>query len=355
MPLYRHKSYRRRRRIPKWGWGALGLVVVVALLIGLGAYSKHIYEQNLLAVSDSQKSQVVEIKSGSSVKEIAAQLEDDKLIRSAAAFEVYVRTKKVSAQLQAGSFAFSPSEDVATIVSVLTSGRTSNELVTIYPGKRIDQVRNELINFGFQPNDVDQALNNLSQYSDLPVMSYKPVDINSLEGLLWPDSWDKDAGSSASDIVRQSLDEMGKHLTPDVQAAFAAEGLTPYQGLTLTSVVSQEVNKPTDQAQAAQVFLSRLKSGGKLGSDVTALYGSITATGVPNLNYDSPYNTLIHPGLPPTPISTITASALTAVEHPAGTNWLYFVTGDDGTTYFSTTYQEHQAQTQKYCHKLCGQ
>jgi UPF0755 protein len=92
-----------------------------------------------------------------------------------------------------------------------------------------------------------------------------------------------------------------------------------------------------------------------LGSDVTARYGAISAGKAPSLSYDSPYNTLLHPGLPPTPISTISISALAAAAHPAPTNWLYFVTGDDGTTYFSTNLKDHQALTQKYCHKLCGE
>jgi UPF0755 protein len=147
---------------------------------------------------------------------------------------------------------------------------------------------------------------------------------------------------------------MGQHLTPEVQTEFASEGLSTYQGLILTSIVLQEVNKPTDQSQAAQVFLSRIKIGMMLGSDVTAYYGSIIAGQAPSLSYDSPYNTLIHTGLPPTPISTINASSLQAVTHPAATSWLYFVAGDDGTTYFSTNLQDQQANTAKYCHKLCS-
>jgi len=72
------------------------------------------------------------------------------------------------------------------------------------------------------------------------------------------------------------------------------------------------------------------------------------------LSYDSPYNTLIHAGLPPSPISTVSLSSLNAAAHPASTDWLYFVAGDDGTTYFSHTFAEHDALAQKYCHKLCG-
>jgi UPF0755 protein len=118
--------------------------------------------------------------------------------------------------------------------------------------------------------------------------------------------------------------------------------------------VIQEVNKPSDQAQAAQVFLYRLKHNSGLGSDVTTRYGAILAGRPPSLTYDSPYNTHIHQGLPPTPISTVSLSSLGAAAHPAGTNWQFFVTGDNGTTYFSTNLQDHQALTAKYCHKLCG-
>jgi UPF0755 protein len=122
----------------------------------------------------------------------------------------------------------------------------------------------------------------------------------------------------------------------------------------LASIITQEVNKPAEQAQAAQVFLTRIKMGVMLGSDPTAKYGSIIAGRSPSLTYDSPYNTALHTGLPPGPISTVTLSALNATTHPAATDWLYFVAGDDGTTYFSKTLDEHQALTDKYCHKLCG-
>jgi UPF0755 protein len=200
---------------------------------------------------------------------------------------------------------------------------------------------------------VDRALNP-DLYKDLPALAFKPTDVNTLEGLLWPDSYQKQPNTDPSVIVREALVAMGNHLTPDVQAGFAAEGLTPYQGVTLASIIIQEVNKPSDQTQAAQVFLSRLKTGIMLGSDVTARYGAIAAGKTPSLTYDSPYNTHLHAGLPPTPISTISANSLNAALHPAPTNWLFFVTGDDGNTYFSATEQEHEALTQKYCHKLCS-
>jgi UPF0755 protein len=332
-----------------------GLLLGLVLLIVAGAVVvRHIYFTDLSPVSTSEQTQIVTVDEGSSVKQIADQLQKQHLIRSAWAMELYVHSRELSDQLQAGTYAFSPSQGTTTIVNTMTKGKVATKLVTILPGRRIDQVRADLINDGFSPSSVDAALQP-SQYSDLPALADLPAGVDSLEGLLWPDSFEKDAETQPSVIIRESLVEMGQQLTPSLQAAFAAHGLTVYQALTLASIVEQEVGKPTDQTQVAQVFLSRLKANMMLGSDVTANYGAIEAGHAPSLTYDSPYNTLLHTGLPPTPISTVSTNALNAVANPASTNWLYFVAGDDGTTYYSTTLQQHNAQTQQYCHKLCSQ
>jgi len=349
-------GYSLRHR--KWGLPHTVAIIIIALIIGVGigaALGLSAYHDDIQAVSASQKAQVFTVNEGDSVGLIASNLQSDGLIQSSWAFQLYLHFKGLTDKVQAGTYSFAPDEDIGTIAGVLTNGRVSSQLVTILPGQRIDQLRSYLINLGFSPTEVDAALNNIAQYSDIPIMSILPTSTNTLEGLLWPDSWYKDADTVPSDIIRESLQEMGQHLTPTIDAALASENLTPYQGITLASVVIQEVNKPTDQAQAAQVFLSRLKLGMKLGSDVTARYGSIIAGQIPNLTYDSPYNTLLNTGLPPTPISTINQSSLNAVAHPAATNYLYFVTGDNGTTYFSNTYAEQQANTAQYCHKLCSQ
>jgi UPF0755 protein len=341
---------RRRRRIPLRVWGlCIGLAIVLVVSV---VFVRKVYYVQLKPVNDNQQTQIFTVQEGSSVKQIADQLQDQHLIRSAWALDLYVHSQEMNEGLQAGTYAFSPSEGTIAIVQTMTRGKVATKLVTILPGVRIDQVRADLINDGFSPSSVDAALSP-AQYEGLPALAFMPAGVNTLEGLLWPDSFEKDSSTQPSVIVRESLIEMGQHLTPQLQAAFASEGLTVYQGLTLASIVDQEVNKPSDQAQVAQIFMSRLKSGMPLGSDVTANYGAIEAGQPASLTYDSPYNTLIHTGLPPTPISTVSTDSLNAAAHPAGTDWLYFVTGDNGVTYYSTTLQEHEAQTQAYCHKLC--
>jgi UPF0755 protein len=148
---------------------------------------------------------------------------------------------------------------------------------------------------------------------------------------------------------------MQQQLTPKLKSAFAAEGLTVYQGITLASIVEQEVANQSDRDQVAQVFLTRLRIGMMLESNVTADYGATLAGAKPSSTFPSVYNTYLHPGLPPTPISNVDISSLDAVAYPANTDWLYFVAGDNGTTYFSTTYAQQEANVAQYCKQLCGQ
>ena len=328
----------------------LALIVLILLALGTGAYLlKNYYYNNLKPVSSSQKSQLVTISTGSSLSVIAKLLKDDGLIRNQLVFEEYVSKINERTQLQAGTYDFSPSQDVPSIVKILTSGRVATSLVKILPGRRIDQIKADLINAGFSPTAVDNSLDP-SLYQDLPVMAYKPAGAN-LEGLLYPDSFQRNSDTDPSVIVRDSLTEMGKHLTPALKTAYANENLSVYQAITLSSIVEKEVSSASDRTQVAQVFLSRLKAGMKLESNVTANYGAILAGKSPSpaaVNIDSPYNTYLHNGLPPGPLCTIDDTALDAVASPANTNYLYFVTGKDGVTRFSQTIDGQNANIQQY-------
>lgn len=349
---YRFNSRKRHFGLPNRIWLIL-FILITAIVLGT-FWARHLYNLDLQPVSKSQITTVITIEKGSSVKQIAAKLQASHLIKSSWAFELYVHSHQATSQLLAGTYALAPNQSLQDIVTIISKGLVTTNLVTVLPGVTINKVRADFINSGFSPPSVDNALNP-DLYSSMPVMAFKPTGVNTLEGLLWPDSFEKDPTTDPSVIIKESLNEMSSHLTPDVQSAFASVGLNVYQGLTLSSIIIKEVNKPNDQSQVAQVFLSRLKSGMVLGSDVTAIYGSTLAGQAPKLSYDTPYNTLINHGLPPTPISTINSSSLYAASHPANTNWLYFVSGDDGNTYFSVTANDHQNQVNQYCHKLCSQ
>ncbi len=346
-------KYNIRSQYRRW---PMLLVVFVAGLILLAAIAmiaiRHVYHENLKPVSNVQTVHLVTVPTGASANQIASILKKEGLIRSDWAFKWYVSSKEVREKLQAGTYALRPSQGVAEIVSILYQGKVATNKVTILPGKRIDQIRQAFINAGFSQPDVDHALNP-ELYKDHPALVDKPASAN-LEGYLYPETFQKDSTTKPEDIVRQSLDQMQKRLTPDLRAAFASHGLSVYQAITLASIVEQEVSKPQDRAQAAQVFLLRLHQNMPFGSDVTAFYGAILADQPPSVSYDSPYNTRLHSGWPPGPISNVSEGSLQAVAHPADTDWLYFVAGDDGNTYFSHTIEEHQALINEHCKKLCS-
>ncbi len=329
-----------------------GLVLLI-ILAGAAYAVRRTYNENLKPVSASQHRVSVNIASGSSATQIAIQLKQQGLIRADWAFEWYVRNHNLRDKLQAGSYYLSPNQSVPEIMEVLTQGKIATDLVTILPGQRIDQVRKALINSGFPATDVDDALNPVN-YKNHPALVDKPLDA-SLEGYLYPDSYQRTAVTKPADIVRVSLDQMAARLTPELRAGIAKQGLTVHQGVILASIIEQEVGKASDKPTVAQVFLKRLRDNMVLGSDVTNLYGSLLAgQQPPSLTYDSAYNTHLHPGLPIGPISNVGKDSLQAVANPASTDYVFFVAGDDGLTYFSRTLEEHEALVRDHCKKLCG-
>jgi UPF0755 protein len=349
----KHYSYsppkKKRVRI----FTAIVGLVLVGLVVGAFVLN-NVYQSNLKPVNGTNNTLVVTIPTGSSLPQIADILKKNGAIKSAWAFEFYVRNdNNARSNLEAGTYIFHPNMSVPQIVTQLSQGKASGKLVVILPGQRIDQIETALINNGFSKTDVISALNPSQYVSKYSMLTSLPQDAT-LEGFLYPDSFAKDSNTTASTIVNESLAEMQKNLTLDIVNGFNKQGLDIYQGVTLSSVVEQEVNKLTDRAMVAQVFLSRMSAGMNLGSDVTAYYGAIVAGQTPSVNYDSPYNTRLHSGLPIGPISNVSQSSLLAVAHPANTNYLYFVTGDNGVTYYSTTLDVHNQQVQQYCKKLCG-
>ncbi len=336
-------------------WAKIWLSLAILLIIGALAavvIVRRSYYQNLKPASASQRTVLVTIPIGSSVKEIGLKLQQSGLIRASWAFEFYVRNQNVRDLLQAGTYSFRPNQTVPEIVTILTHGKVYTDLVKILPGQRLDQIRSALINNDhFSAAAVDAALDP-ARYPNHPALADKPTGA-SLEGYLYPDSYQKTADTKPETIIKSSLDEMQKHLTPEIRTAFVKQNLTVHEGVIVASIIEQEVGNAADKPTVAQVFLRRLHENLQLGSDVTAFYGAIKAGQTPSVTYDSPYNTRLHPGLPPGPISNVSDSSLQAVAHPAATDYLFFVAGDDGVTYFSHTVQEHEALTAQHCKKLC--
>ncbi len=344
-----------RKRSKKKTAILISLVLAALLLLFSGWYVRNMYNTNLQPVSSDTKQVVITIEPGSSVHDVAVLLEEKGLIRKGWAFEWYVRSRNVREKLQAGSFAISPSMSVEEIIETIIEGKVATDLFTILPAKRLDQLQdafNEAFTkSGFTTAQIASAFDS-SLYAGHPALTDKPASA-SLEGYLYPETFQRTTTTAPDTIIRASLDEMAKALSPEVRSGIAKQGLTVHEGVILASIVEKEVSNVEDKSKVAQVFLTRLKQGMMLGSDVTAYYGA-EVTGLERSVFtDTPYNTRLRTGLPPGPISNVSRSSLQAVANPATTSYLYFVAGDDGITYFSKTLKEHEALTEAHCKELC--
>lgn len=339
-----------------WWLHPLLIVAVVALILiatGVGAmtYMNHWYAAHVKPLSNSQTHIRVTVQSGATVKEIGTLLQQKKVIRSASAFKWYVDHHSDQANLRAGTYLLSPSYSVAKIVGMMANGDVDNYDITLVPGERLDQIQEKLVKAGFDSAALKAAL---AKHYDLPIFAGKPANA-SLEGYIFPDTYEVTAETTPEQFLTKVFNNFyTKVQAAGYQAKLQQEGLSLYQGITLASIVQQEVGDANDQKMVAQVFLKRLKSNISLGSDVTFKYAA-HKLGVPeDPNINSPYNTRINKGLPPGPIGNFSLSALDAVASPASTDYLFFVAGDDGKLYFSNTDAEHEQLIKEHCTKLCS-
>lgn len=299
----------------------------------------------------------VMIPDGAAASDIGQILVDHHLIRHVSTFELYTLVTGTKDKLRAGGHALKKSQSLSEIVADLTGDKTDDFRVIILPGLTLEQladptIRGSLADQGFTKDEIMAAY--AASY-DLPLFKDKPLG-TSLEGYIHPDTYGATTTGSLEDVLQASFREMQRVLVEkDAVAKLHAQGLTLYQGITLASIVQKEVSDPVTQRQVAQVFLKRLRDNMTLGSDVTFIYIATKEGRTPSVNDPSPYNTRRTKGLPPGPIANFNTSALDAVLDPAAGDYVYFVAGDDGVTYFARTEAEHNANIAAHCKVLCSQ
>ena len=330
--------------------GVLGvLIIAVAAAIG---YAFWWYQQQLQPVEAGSEERVrVEIPAGSSPSIIAETLHAEGIIRDRTAFAIYTKISKTENTLKAGIYNLKKSESVQQIVDHLVAGKQDTFTLTFLPGDTLANNRKKLIQAGYEEAEVDAAL--AKQY-DRPLFAGKPVTAD-LEGYIFGETYEFTSDVSVEMILNRTFDEYEKYIKQhDLVNGYKKLGMNLYQGITLASIIQKEVSGPEDSRQVSQVFHKRLKDGMPLGADATFVYAAKKEGRQPTVDFDSLYNTRIHKGLPPGPISAPGLNALQAAANPAPGDYLYFVSGDDGKNYFSRTLQEHEANTRAHCIKNCS-
>jgi UPF0755 protein len=198
--------------------------------------------------------------------------------------------------------------------------------------------------------DVKQTLDGVS---DAELMEKLGSDIKQPEGLFFPDTYVFAAGSADFDILRRAYAAQQQALK-DAWAQREADlpyG-TPYEALTMASLIEKETGQKAERARIAGVFVNRLRKGMMLQTDPAVIYGLGAAYDgrlrKRDLQADTPWNTYTRAGLPPTPIALAGKAALLAALRPEQHNYLYFVARGDGTSEFSTRLEEHNRNVSQY-------
>jgi UPF0755 protein len=361
-------SYRYKQKPTRRWWKNLAITFVVSLIAAFGLFfvAYRAYTQNLRPVMAIARPITVEVREGAGIREVAEGLEQEKVIRSAWAFEIYMRTSRLADDVIAGTYSLLPSQSAQQIAQKITGGDSQDEFITILPVKRLDEIRSLLINEGFAASEVDAALDP-AQYRSHPALADKPREA-SLEGYLYPETFTKTSTSTAKDIISRSLDEMNKRLTNGVRNGILQQGITVHEGIILASMLELEVGDKDqtkdleDKRKVAQVFFRRLRDNIALQSNATARYGAIVEgreqqyrnTESASFLFQTPYNTYLNKGLPPSPMSNVSNNALIAVSNPADTDYLYFFSADNRENYFSNTLEEHERLINIHCRERCS-
>jgi UPF0755 protein len=293
--------------------------------------------------------QVFLIEAGESVPSIAARLEETGLIPSADAFRVYLIYTGLDTSVQAGSYQLRPALSIVDIARELQDATPEEITFVILPGWRVEEIAASLPTSGL---DISPESFLAAAASAPPGLDYLPVS-GSTEGFLYPDSYVLARETTTGSLVIELLRGFTLHLTDEMRQGFARQGLDVYGAVTLASIVQREAVVEAEAPQVASVFLNRLEAGMKLDADPTVQYAVgynlaqatwwTNPLSAADLDFDSPYNTYIYPGLPPGPIANPSLNALRAVAFPAETPYYYFRARCDGTgTHaFAVTFEEH--------------
>ena len=324
--------------------------------------------------------QTIEISAGESVKQIANNLKQADLIRNPLAFELYARINNLHAKLKTGKYSFRKTMSARAIAKQLVNGVVSSDVfnLTILPGTNLlgdkgksqTGIIHQFRTLGYSEEEINQAL---TKHYDNPVLKGLYADENklsnpdipaklALEGYLYGETYQFYNHEKLENVITTILNQFNDVVVSNqLEEKFKARGLSLREGIILASIIQKEA-RTEDMPGVSMVFQNRLKQGIALGSDVTATYAAditgidrTNATNADILAVNSLYNTRKFPGLPPGPIAVPSKAALLAVAEPDSSkaSMLYFLTGDDGLMYYSSTDAEHNQKIRDHCQKLC--
>jgi UPF0755 protein len=286
----------------------------------------------------------VNIPEGASARTIAEVLTNAAVVGSTLDFELSVRAESAENLLKAGEYEFETGMAPSAVIDVLIEGPNVETFrLTLREGLRIGEVLDELAS----QTDFTAAQYEAALLSGEVVSAFVEADADALqawEGALFPDTYEFFADATEAEILQRLVDQLERNIGTLDWTYVRQRGLSLYEGLIMASMVEAETRVDGDRSQVASVLYNRTEIGMALQIDATVLY-ALGERGIgltlADLEFDSPYNTYVNPGLPPTPIGTVGIASLRAIADPEESDYLYYVlTSTDGSHSFTADYDE---------------
>lgn len=321
------------------------VVFVVVVVLGLGGLSAGLLwwldQENL-----NETPVVVVIEKGQTLNGLAAQWEDQGWLRSALSLKIASRITGGARDIRAGEFVIPPGLSAMSLLGYLAEAPARTYRVSLIEGRPLKEALRVL-------SETEHLTQDLGELTVDRVAEYLEID-GSPEAQIYPDTYVYHRNQPVSEIIRQAHDRLRTVLAEEW--ASRDDDLpfdTAYEALILASIIEKETGVTSERPVISGVFVRRLQKNMRLETDPTVIYGmgeeydgNLRRSNLRDRS--NPYNTYRHKGLPPGPIALAGRAAIRAAVQPAAGTELYFVAKGDGSHYFSSTLEEHNAAVRKY-------
>ena len=286
----------------------------------------------------------VTLPPGSTFTAVTDSLVAHGVVSSRLLFKLLARVRGVDRSVHAGVYEFAPHLSAWRVLGVLAAGKTAAVRFTVPEGLTILDVAA----LAAERLKVPESTVLAAARDGRAASALLGFRVSSFEGFLRPETYALPPGIRADELMRLMTNAFTTAWEPAWTTRLDSIGMSELQLVTLASIVEGEARVDGEREMIAGVYLNRLRIGRALQADPTVQYAIALATGrrkprlyVKDYQFVSPYNTYLHPGLPPGPVNSPSRRSLEASLYPAKVPYLYFVAGPDGRHLFARTYEEH--------------
>lgn len=284
---------------------------------------------------------LVEIPAGATSQRVAALLENQDVVGSAALFHLYVRIRRADRDLKAGTYRMQTGSSMRQALRQLSRGEVQTVAVTVPEGLAFWQVAPILAQItGGDPEEIAATLQDPSLTGSFGVPG------PTLEGYLFPDTYRFARGVPLDAVLEAMIERYQEVWTPERREALQSSGLSEREVVTLASIIQTEARQVSEMPRISGVYHNRIRDGWLLQADPTVIYAlggyreRLLYAAIDSVA-DDPYNTYTQPGLPPGPIASPGEQAIEAALRPETHDFWYFVARPDGFHVFTQTLAEH--------------